>query len=677
MHVDNSRLSLVLYLQIFRSTQIRKLASTDRRTPSLKGKAQPATFTDLLIPIFQSATLGDYYFGNISSMELSFHASATLILTIVALYFFSQDRYRLETSSLLILIALTLLFTLAPYTHEDGSSLKPADFFSGFGHEALIAICSLMILGKSIEATGALKPFGRKLSTYWKKKPKRIFLITLRAGAVLSGFLNNTPIVIMLIPILIGVALDTKTAASKILIPAGFATLIGGMATTIGTSTNLLIIAIAADISTIKFNMFDFTLPVVIVGAAGILFLWIAAPLLLPSRQIDLTNTSQRIYNAVLFLSDTSYTAGKDIRSILETINYEVSIHKIRRRKNQLILPLPTVLLKPDDVLFISGTAEKLKEFEYKLKGKLHNINQKEEFIKGEYKVQDDDQVISEVLVTSNSLLHNRSLKSTRLAEKYNVIVLALHRLNKPTERINEKLSKITLHQGDILLVQGKQEDIDLIKEDTKLLVLDSKIDYVSSRKGPLAIVIMAAVVIMAALNILPISVSALAGAGFSLLTRCIRWHDIGKALNPQVIMIVVVSLALGKALIDTGGTDFLAYHFVHITEGLSVVTILCALLFLMSFITNVVSNTAAAVVGTPVAVHIAQQLGAPIEPFILAVLFGVNMSYATPIGYQTNLLIYSAGGYKFTDFLRVGIPLTLITGIGFTSVLAYFYHLT
>ena len=609
-------------------------------------------------------------------MVLSYHAAATLTLTVIALYLFSQDRYRLETSSLLILIVLTLLFTVSPYVHEDGSSLKPADFFSGFGHEALVAICSLMILGKSIETTGALKVFSRMLTVFWKKQPKLVFLMTLIISAVLSGFLNNTPIVIMLIPILIGVAIDTKTAASKLLMPIGFATLIGGMATTIGTSTNLLIIAIAADISTIKFNMFDFALPVFIVGSVAVIFLWLVAPKLLPERQIDLTNTSQRIYNAVLFITDTSYAAGKDIHAILEKTNHEVSIHKIRRRKNQIILPLPTVLLKPGDVLFISGTGEKLKDFESKLNGKLHNIHKQDEFIEGDYKIEDDDQVIAEVLVTSNSLLHNQSLNKARLVEKYNIIVLALHRLNKPTERINEQLSKLTLRQGDILLVQGPRENINLIKEDTKLLVLDNTIDYVSSKKGPVAIATMTGVVMLAALNILPISVSALAGAGISLLTRCLRWRDIGKALNTQVIMIIVVSLALGKALIDTGGTEYLAYHFVRLTDGMSVVTILCAMIFLMSIITNVVSNTAAAVVGTPIAVNIAQQLGAPMEPFILAVLFGVNMSYATPIGYQTNLLIYSAGGYKFTDFLRVGIPLTLITGTGFTAVLAYFYDL-
>jgi len=608
-------------------------------------------------------------------MELTNHAAVTLFLTLLALYLFAQDKYRLETSSLIILIILTLIFTLFPYIQSDGQRVEAADFFSGFGHQALIAICSLMILGKSIETTGALTLFSRSLSRYWGKKPRLILLLTLVISAILSAFLNNTPIVIMLIPILIGVALDTHSSPSKILMPVGFATLIGGMATTIGTSTNLLVVSIAADISPVHFNMFDFSLPVIIVGAAGIIFLWLVAPAMLPERQIDLTNTSQRIYHAVLFLSDTSYTAGKDVGQVLQRTNYEVTIHKIRRRKNQIILPLPTVLLKPHDVLFISGTAEKLKAFEYKLYGKLHNINKQDEFIEGEYTDREDDEVMAEVLVTNNSVLDNQSLNKTRLAERYNIVVLALHRLNKPAETINEKLSKILLHEGDILLVQGTRENIKLIKEDTKLLVLDNKIDFVSSKKGPVAIVIMTAVVMLAALDMLPIAVSALAGAGLALITRCLNWRDINKALNAQIIMIVVVSLALGKALIDTGGTDFLAYYFVQLTAGLPMVGIVCALLFLMSLITNVVSNTAAAVVGTPVAVNIAQQLGVPLEPFILAVLFGVNMSYATPIGYQTNLLIYSAGGYKFSDFLRIGIPLTLITGFGFTAVLAYFYN--
>ena len=611
-----------------------------------------------------------------ASMELGYHATATLVLTLIALYMFAQDRYRMETSALIILVVLCLIFSVAPYVHEDGSRLSPADFFAGFGHEALIAISALMILGRGLHNTGAVKPLTRVLSTYWSASPKLVFLLALVIGSLLSAFLNNTPIVVMLIPVLISVSLANSNAPSRILMPMGFATLIGGMATTIGTSTNLLIVAIAADIGAVQFNMFDFTLPVVLAGSIGILFLWLAAPLLLPDRQIDLNNTSQRIYNAVLFLSDTSYTIGKDVGDILEKTSHQVDIHKIRRKKNQMILPLPTVLLKAGDALFISGTAENLKDFEYKLNGKLHNIDDKNQLIEGDYSNQEGDQVIAEVLVTPDSLLHNNSIKRARLAEKYNIVVLALHRLHRSTEAITDKLSRVILHQGDILLVQGKPENIQLIKDDTRLLVLDNKIDFVASSKSLLAIIIMTVVVLLAAMNILSISVSALSGVGVMLLTRCLNWRDIGKALNVQVIMIIVVSLALGRALIDTGGSDFLAHYFIHATQQWHTVAVLCALLFLMSIITNVVSNTAAAVIGTPVALTIAQQLNAPVEPFVLAVLFGTNMSYATPIGYQTNLLIYSAGGYRFSDFLRLGIPLTVIMGIGFTAALAWLYKL-
>ncbi len=283
---------------------------------------------------------------------------------------------------------------------------------------------------------------------------------------------------------------------------------------------------------------------------------------------------------------------------------------------------------------------------------------------------------MAELLVTNGSLLHNSSLKETRFAERFNIFVLAQHRLNHPTEKIKQNVSDIKLQRGDILLVQGTRENLNAIRRDSKLLILDNTVDFVSSKRAPLSVAIMVAVVLAAALNILPISISAVTGAGLMLLSRCVRWRDVGEALNIQVILIVVVSLAIGNALIETGGANYLAYQFVELTSGLSTLTILFYLIFIMSILTNVVSNTAAAVIGTPVAVNIAQQLNAPLEPFILAVLFGTNMSYATPIGYQTNLLIYSAGGYKFKDFMRVGIPLTIIIGIGFTIMLATLYKI-
>ncbi len=208
------------------------------------------------------------------------------------------------------------------------------------------------------------------------------------------------------------------------------------------------------------------------------------------------------------------------------------------------------------------------------------------------------------------------------------------------------------------------------------MLVLDGTTDLPHTHNASRALIIMGAVVLAAALQIVPISVAAVAGLGAMLATGCLNWRDASSALSVPVIMIIVTALALGRALLETGMAGYLAHGFVDLAAGLPTPMILSAFLLLMSVMTNVVSNNAAAAIGTPIAISIAQELNVNPEPFILAVLFGANMSFATPYGYQTNLLILSAGGYKFSDFLRVGIPLTLIMWVGFSLVLPVLYDL-
>ena len=208
------------------------------------------------------------------------------------------------------------------------------------------------------------------------------------------------------------------------------------------------------------------------------------------------------------------------------------------------------------------------------------------------------------------------------------------------------------------------------------MLVLDATTDLPHTERAPLALAIMAAVVALAASGALPISVAAIGGVGLMIISGCLKWSDVGEALNIPVIMIIVASLCLGFALMQTGGADFFAQLFVFATSGLPIPVILSGLILLLTVLTNVVSNNAAAVVGTPVAISIADQLGVNAEPFILAVIFGANMSFATPIGYQTNLLIMSAGGYRFSDFMRVGVPLTIIMWAAFSYLLPMLYDL-
>jgi len=605
---------------------------------------------------------------------LNSHALATLLLILLSFILFAQDKIRLETSSLLVLFILAIGFHLFPFKSAEMVVFNPADFFMGFGHEALLAICSLMIMGRAIETSGALKPLITFLSSHWKSHPRLLLGLTLIISAVLSSFLNNTPIVVMLIPVLISVAISCQQSPSKILLPMGLATLIGGMSTTIGTSTNLLVVSIARDLGSHQFEMFDFVLPVMIVGGIGLLYLIFIAPLILPSRELPLSHKETRIFKAMLILSEESSVNGKTLAEALKLSNHKVKVSRILRGQNQLIT-LPTVTLKSGDGLIISGTAEELIEFSRLYKAQLYNMNDQENPVEQSKALANDDQIVAEVLVTDGSTLDRRTLKQSRFAEVHNLVVLALHRLYQ-SQDITKAISDIKLHRGDILLVQGTKEKLQKLKDNSRLLLLSSSISITASHKGPLALTIMFLVVVLVALHLLPISISSLGGVGLMLITRCITWREIGKALNPAVIMIIVVSLALGKAMIVTGADVFLSHQFLALTDGMSSVSILAALIFLMAIVTNMVSNTAAAVIGTPVAINIAQQLGAAPEAFVLAVLFGVNMSYATPIGYQTNLLIYSVGGYKFTDFLRVGIPLTFIMGIGFTWILSLLYEI-
>ena len=226
------------------------------------------------------------------------HAIFVLLLTVFALYLFTRDRLPLEASGLAVLIILILVFQLFPYQGDGGVRLDAPRLFGGFGNEALIAICALMILGKGLETTGALQPLALSLAKAWMSRPKLASLITLCASCVLSAFVNNTPVVVMLLPMLIGVAIRSKTAPSSILMPAGFATVLGGMSTTIGSSTNLLVVSIAADLGAHQFQMFDFVVPVLIVSGIVIAYLWLIAPRLLPERKALLTDTSPRRVNS-------------------------------------------------------------------------------------------------------------------------------------------------------------------------------------------------------------------------------------------------------------------------------------------------------------------------------------------------------------------------------------------
>jgi len=468
------------------------------------------------------------------------HGIAVLMLVVLALILFTRESIPLETSSLAVLAVLAIGFEVFPYT-RNGETFRAVDFFSGFGHEALIAVCALMMAGQGLVRTGALEPVGRALAGLWSVSPSLSLLLTLVVGAALSAFVNNVPIVVLLLPILMSTALKTGEAPSRILMPMGFATLVGGMSTTIGTSTNLLVISVAADLGLKRFAMFEFLMPAAVAGGLALVYLWLVAPRLLPPREAALGDLSPRVFDGHLHIEADSFADGKTLAEILERAG-GLKVAEILRDGHLAVTPLPDLKLRAGDRLGVRETPQNLKEFEELLEARLYA---------GDFPVDDEhpllaeDQQIAEIAITQGSPLEGRTLSRARFADTHQLLTLALHRAGAAIRVLRDGVADVRLRVGDVLLVQGPRDKIAELKRGGEFLVLDATSDLPHTRKAPLALIIMIAIIAPAAFGLLPITISAVAGVLLMILTRCMGWRDAVQALSVPVIMIVVASLAL------------------------------------------------------------------------------------------------------------------------------------
>jgi di/tricarboxylate transporter len=602
------------------------------------------------------------------------HAIAVMALTVVALYLFSRESIPIETSSLLIVALLAIGFSVFPYD-ADGAVFEPIRFFSGFGNEALIAICALMMASQGLVATGALTPIGRVVSRVWTVSPLLAMGVVIVVTAIASAFMNNTPQVVLMIPILTSVALRSGTSPSKLLMPMTFSSQIGGMGTPIGTSLNLLVIGSAASLGVERFHMFDFLAPAALAAIPGLAYLWLIAPRLLPDAPPPFIDASPRIFEAQLHLVEDSAASGVTLAQAKKLTNGEMIVHSVLRPPGLSIAPLPDVPLRAGDQLVVRDTPERLMDFARVLGAKLFSGDVA---VDAAHPLTAKDQQTAELVLTPASPLRGRTLEQANFNWRYQLTPLALHRPGEP-EALGKKtpLRDVVLGVGDVLLVQGPAEQIAALRQRNDLMVLDATANVPRTSKAPLALAIMLGIVVVASLRIAPIAIAAICGVLLMVVSGCLRWRDASRALDSSMILLTVASLALSLALVATGGAAFVAQALVAVSGSLSPGAMLSATILLMAVLSNIISNSAAAVIGTPVAIELARQLGLPPEPFVLAVLFGVNMGYATPLADNCNLLVYSAGGYAFRDFVRAGVPLTIIMWLALSWILPQYYPLT
>lgn len=581
------------------------------------------------------------------------HALASILLAIVMFWGFASARIRVEIISLLTIGAIALglyFFPLAGSAPADGLALA----FGGFGHHALITICALMVLGRGLVVTGALDPAARALNVIWQFNSQLGLLVTLIIALLASMIMNDTPVLVLLLPILAQLARKGGMPASRTLIPVNSAILIGGMATTIGTSTNLLVVSIATDLGMQPIGVFHYTEIVLTAALAALPYIWLMMPRLLPDNS-RAAAPEQRRYTAALRL-DPATATPQDLAAMLPA---DVRVE-----------PDGAGSAMAETQINISGTQDSLEEAARKLKATLAPrwlIAR----VRQEAQAAEQDLAQIEMTIAPDSRLIGLTLQTAGLED---IAVLGVHRVRRLFRE--DATVRATLRDGDVLLVLSTVPNAQAFAQRDGLLILEGGKEMPRSGKAVVALAIMAGAVLFASIGLMPIAISALGGAVLMLVTGCVKFERVGRALSAQVIVLVAASIALGKLVLVTGAAAWIGQMLASALQFLPTAGVLAAIMLFVTVLTNFASNATAAAVGTPIAFSLAKTLALPAEPLVLAVLFGCNLCYATPVAYQTNMMIMSEGEYDFKDYLRTGMPLVALMIVTLSTLLMLRYGL-
>jgi di/tricarboxylate transporter len=521
-----------------------------------------------------------------------------------------------------------------------------------------------MIMGRGLVVTGALEPAAKLLERAFKFNLQFGLLVSLLIALGLSMGVNDTPVLVLLLPIFVSLAARGAMPASKTLIPLNAAVLIGGMATTIGTSTNILVVSIATDLGMPRMGVFHYTPIVMVAALVALPYLWLVMPRLLGDNRVENTGVVRR-FTTRLRVSESSAFNGKELSEILSRLPSDIEFHDV-----------PPGLLKPGQRLRVSGTHEAIEETIRTLKSDAAP-SWVVDRIRRQSEENREDIAVVEMTVTADSRLVGRTLPTSGIADLYGVAVIGIHRPDRLVGSARDQRAAggdLQIAEGDVLLVMGLNGDLREFAAADSLLTLEGMRELPRRSKAWLAAGIMLGSVGLASIGLLPIAISALAGAILMFVTGCVKFDRVGRALSAKVIVLVAASIAVGRIVLESGAADWLGELMSMGLQHLSPAAVLAAIMLFVTFLTNFASNATAATVGTPIAFAIATQLGLPAEPLILAVLFGCNLCYATPIAYQTNMLIMAEGSYEFKDYIRTGVPLVLlmVTTLSIALVVTY-----
>jgi di/tricarboxylate transporter len=588
----------------------------------------------------------------------------TLTVLVVALVAFVVEWLPVDLTALSVAIVLILLGLVTP---EEG--------IAGFSNPATVTVMAMFVLSAGITKTGVIQSVRDLLIRWGGKKPSRqVFVLGALIGPI-SAFINNTAVVAIFLPIVEDWCKKLKISPSRLLIPLSYATVLAGMITVVGTSTNILASGISKKLGYGEFGLFQFTALGIVTFVVGLVYLSIAAPRLLPNRKSPSGEYLDEVYGSRVYLSEV--VIGERSNLIGQTLaqsglqrKFDFDVLELVRNKVHLPQPLADKVLVAGDILIVRSSREEL----LKIKDERGLEILADAKFQAESALNTGEEKIAEVLILSNSRLIGTTLKDLKFRQRYNVTVLAIRR---GSELLQGRLGKIPLKFGDLLLIQGPRQSVVGLQTTRELLVLEEKnIETLRQNKGWISLAIVLGVILVAAFDLLPILVTSLVGVILMVITGCLKPGEVYGSIRWDIIFLLAGLIPLGTAMDKSGTTEWLAGQLVAMGGHFSGFWILVFFYLITSVLTEILSNNAAVVLMIPVAVEVAKTLGLNPLAFMYAVTFAASNSYLTPIGYQTNTMVYAPGGYKFLDFTRVGAPLNLILTILTPSLIVWFYGL-
>jgi di/tricarboxylate transporter len=570
-------------------------------------------------------------------------------LLAVAVVLFATEIVSFDVTAILLLSTLLMTGILEPTATEG---------FSGFSNAATITIGAMFVLSEGLRKSGALRSVGDFFIEVGQEDFWRTLTVMMVIVGVVSAFINNTAAIVIFIPIIIRVAGDLGVSASKLLMPLSFASMFGGVCTLIGTSTNILVSSIAEDHGLEPFSMFEFSgLGLVFMAVGGVYLYTVGVNLIPPRRKEERELTAQ--YEMQEFLTDVvlepaSEHLGTPVDETPLTRDLDIDVLQVFRSAEEPVRRERSAPLEAGNVMRIRGSA-----------GEIERLLEREDVaLVPAHRWHDVDfeggpDMLVEAVTAPDSPLASRSMEDVDFVERFGAVPLAIRRRGQLKQ---EHMGEVELEGGDTVLLNIDRERVPEVERDSSF-VLTSEVDVPTYRpnKMPVAIAILAGVIASAAFNLLSISVAALAGCVLMIVSGCITTDEAYESINWKVMFLLIGVIPLGVAMEKTGAADLMSDALLGVLGDLGPTAAVSGFFFLSMMLTNIISNQATAALLAPIAIQAAESLGVSARPLLMAITYAASLSFMTPVGYQTNTLIYGPGQYKFTDFTKVGTPLNIL----------------